>query len=154
MSTYLTFYLQPRSKKKEDGTTDVENPKPMPIFAYSGGNEIFSVFREEIPNIAYENEEGTNYTELSADDAANVLNKVEESIAKTQNQIRTIRENLKCIKNKEVIEDKLSLIEGLREYEADQECVAQEIRHILYLVREIDFEKDWAAFEKVLINIG
>lgn len=152
MSTYLTFYLQPRSRKNKDGVE--ETPKPMPLLAYSGNSGVFSIFRKEIPEIAYENEEETSYTELSVDDVVNILSCVEQDIAKTKNQIQTIRKNLRFIGNKGVIEDKLNTIEGLSEEQADKECVAQEIQHILYLVREIGYCDSWAAFEKVLMNIG
>ena len=75
MSSYLNIYLKPTVKEGE-------NPKePMYLMSFSRCNEIYSIMIDEL-NITFigNDENETNYTDITNDDINGVINNIKESI--------------------------------------------------------------------------
>lgn len=75
MSSYLNIYLKPTVKEGE-------NPKePMYLMSFSRCNEIYSIMIDEL-NITFigNDENETNYTDITDEDINGVINSIKESI--------------------------------------------------------------------------
>lgn len=75
MSSYLNIYLKPTVKESE-------SPKePMYLMSFSRCNEIYSIMIDEL-NIAFigNDENETNYTDITNEDINGVINSIKESI--------------------------------------------------------------------------
>ena len=75
MSSYLNIYLKPTVKEGE-------NPKePMYLMSFSRCNEIYSIMIDEL-NITFigNDENETNYTDITNEDINGVINSIKESI--------------------------------------------------------------------------
>ena len=75
MSSYLNIYLKPTVKEGE-------NPKePMYLMSFSRCNEIYSIMNDEL-NITFigNDENETNYTDITSEDINSVINSIKENI--------------------------------------------------------------------------
>lgn len=75
MSSYLNIYLKPTVKEGE-------NPKePMYLMSFSRCNEIYSIMIDEL-NITFigNDENETNYTDITSEDINSVINSIKENI--------------------------------------------------------------------------
>ena len=75
MSSYLNIYLKPTVKEGENST------KPMYLMSFSRCNEIYSIMIDEL-NITFigNNENETNYTDITIEDINSVINSIKENI--------------------------------------------------------------------------
>ena len=75
MSSYLNIYLKPTVKEGEN------SKKPMYLMSFSRCNEIYSIMMDEL-NITFigNDENETNYTDITNDDINGVINSIKESI--------------------------------------------------------------------------
>ena len=75
MSSYLNIYLKPAVKEGEC------SKEPMHLMSFSRCNDIYSVMIDEL-NIAFiDNDENeTNYTDITDEDINKVINSIKESI--------------------------------------------------------------------------
>lgn len=75
MSSYLNIYLKPTVKEGEN------SKEPMYLMSFSRCNEIYSIMNDEL-NIAFigNDENKTNYTDITSEDINSVINSIKENI--------------------------------------------------------------------------
>lgn len=121
MSSYLSIYIVPKRKSKE------EEKKHILLSSYSRNTDLYQYFNENIHPVFIGNSEKTPYTTLTMKDIQDVIKDMSQDILKSQNvlteyekyaphnpeYIQDILETKEHISNLQYWKDKISFIEDM-----------------------------------------
>ncbi len=148
MSQYLNIYLVPKKSKDEE-----KPKKPIYLTAFSRSTDVYDELTD-VKSFAYYNTE-EDFTDLTAKDIEAALSSVKEQIERSERTIKSERESLKHLMNKEAIEDVMCNIESQEEYlKTELSYTKKELEHLLWLAEEVEGEWNGSEFEKLVANIG
>lgn len=143
MSSYLNFYLIPKSK-------EAQGTKPLCISSYSR-NDIYQAFYENVNPAFIGNGDESNYTELTEEQINYVVSSLKEDLEKykkySEAKIKALKELPKL--EGEALEEYLQETTSSAEYIHELENTLKEVEFIAHIISELEY----SDFEKVLINI-
>ena len=131
MSSYLSFYLVPRSHPEEK----------LLLQSFSRSNEVYQRFSDNL-NIAYAGNE-EKYTKLTISDVESVIQDIDADITKAETR-RTEYEKF-CYGNPESIEEIISTKEYIRDLQSTRDYIS--------FIRDVLTDLDYSGFSDVLCNI-
>ena len=143
MSSYLNFYLVPKSKESQD-------VKPLLLKSYSRNSNVYQAFYENANPAFIGNGDEPNYTELTSDLMCHVVNEVKDDLENTQKNFTARMEAYRSVKLEgKVFEDYVEDFQSTTLYlEELKESVIQ-IEFIASMIENLEY----SDFEKILINI-
>lgn len=136
MSSYLNFYLKPKTQNEEQ-------PKYLNLMSFSRNNEVYQVVNDEI-NPYYAGDED-KYTKILTEDMDRMLRSFRKEIDKSVDRLNILRE---CAKNSlEAVEEYMSW----KEYVTDNENAYSTLSFIRMIVNDIN--NDYTDFEGIYCQI-
>lgn len=157
MSSYLNFYLVPKKTRKmydynkDDGHTEIEvdlaTGEPLLFMSYSRSNDIYQAYNETL-NPVFIGMKEPQYSELTYENAKQVVNEYEEDLNKTEERLKI---DYKMLKEGGYSSELWEDIHSMEEYLKQQQKCVEELKYISSIVYEVT--EGYTDFEKVLINI-
>ena len=141
MSSYLTFYLVPKSKDKT----------PLALMSYSRNSDIYQAYYENANPAFYGNSDEPNYTELTKDLSHYVVNELREDLSKCEKSHEAKIKALQALPKLEgeALEEYLQETTSTIDYINDLKDTLKFAEFIDDIVSDLEF----SDFDKVLINI-
>lgn len=135
MSSYLNFYLIPKKSNK-----------PLSLFSFSGGNEIYQRYRDVLDPVWCNGEED-KYTEITEVETKKVVDDIDSEINQTKTKLD--RKIELANKLKSIPENVMEEIDCLNEYLNE----LKDGRFFISVVHNVMQELEYSDFEhKMLIN--
>lgn len=151
MSSYLTFYLVPKKTKtiydKEGVSSEIKISEgiPLTLFSFTRSSEVYQAFTTSL-NVAYYGGDSDNYTEISKEDVAIVIQDYKREIQSIEDRLKI---DYKIIKESGCINEMWEEIHSFEELLQEKKDSLETLLNISYILSDIPY----SDFDKVLINI-
>ena len=151
MSSYLTFYLVPKKTKtiynKEGVHSEIKVSEgtPLALFSFTRSSEVYEAFTTSL-NVAYCGTDSDNYTELSKEDVALVIQDYKREIQSIEDRLKI---DYKILRESGYTSEMWEEIHSFEKFLQEKKDSLETLLNISYIVSDIPY----SDFDKVLINI-